>query len=708
MSSNQNNAAEAYLRRKQKNLDYFKAHLPRIFQILENQMLIRAELIVTPGAKDVDMVVDGKSCYRGLAKEYSQDEALEFLKNNPPEKPMKTFAPQWPGRYTAERFATTRMREILETSPVDPSTFQGYFRGSNFFPLIVFLGCGLGYHIETLVERSNILNAFIVERDPEKFALSLFTVDWARICSKFQRRGYAINFVIGFEADGVDMEELLWRHLKSAVPFYPFQTVYYNHLADVELARTAMAVGNDVVTLAAHWGDYDDQLIRLKNTEFNVRNGMTYVRNRKLAETGYPVVVVGSGPSIDHRIESLSACRDKVVVLSAGTGLRALVAAGIKPDLHIELDPGFFVYRAHRDLGEGVLSDVPLLAVNEVNPFVPEIFGKTRFYFKSENTIPALLGTADDTFAGCNPTCTNAALAISYRLGFRNIFLFGTDYGFEDPGYDHAGQSIWGAQADTDFAKDLRARTREKKRDIFPVDAVNGGKVFTQNDYFSAKRSVENLLLNLERVSPDLRVYNCADGAEIQFTSWLSKDQFASAVDQCGRSGGNDLENRLDSLEADLAPDVFDETLPNLAREFELESSRLSETVRKARLGGGRDLALLANELRMMVTQLVPRKGNSQITAEQLVMNQLLQGAMLKWVHAGLAHGLACEDGKLRREFLNNWRRQLLDFLNVLPSHFRQVVCDDRSMNENPWARTGPFAPEPEVVSEDLEVGNRS
>ena len=74
MTNKEDRAAEIFLRRKQKNLDYFKINLPRIYQILENLMLTRAELVVTPGAKDLDMVVDGKSCYRGLAKEYSKDQ----------------------------------------------------------------------------------------------------------------------------------------------------------------------------------------------------------------------------------------------------------------------------------------------------------------------------------------------------------------------------------------------------------------------------------------------------------------------------------------------------------------------------------------------------------------------------------------------------------------------------------------------------------
>jgi hypothetical protein len=701
MTKGQDSSAEIYIRRKQRNLDYFKVNLPRIYQILENQVLTRAELVVTPGAKDVDMVVDGRSCYRGLAKEYSRDEALQFLKDNPPEKPAKTFPPQKPESYPQQRFASSRMRQIIETSPVTRENYQGYFRGNNLFPSVVFLGCGLGYHIEALLERTTIVSAFIVERDAEKFALSLFTIDWARICSSFQRRGYEINFAIGFESDDVDMQTLLARHLKNAVPFYPFLTTYYNHLADVELAKTATAVAGDVATVVAHWPDYDDQLIRLKNTALNIDNGIRYIQKKNLDETRYPVIVVGSGPSIDDRMDSLKQCRDKVIVLSAGTGLRALVAAGIKPDLHIELDPGYFVYQAHADMGDGALTDIPLLTIHEVNPHVPKLFGDTRYYFKADSVTPSLLGISGDGFPGCNPTCTNAALTIAYTLGFRNIFLFGTDYGFESAEKDHASESVYGDKAGSEFSRSARERAINRKHAVFHVARVNGGKILTRNDYFSAKRSVELLLSELESTAADFRVFNCADGAEIIGTTWLSQDQFRESIDSCNDADVKDLEARLASLEKQLAPEVLNRTLPDVIREAELEMAELAQIVRKASIGGVKDLALLANEIRMTIRKVAPRKGRSDVVPAQLMMNQLLQGAVLRLVHIGLSHGLACKDARLRGEFVKDWQRQVLEILKAWPDHLAQVMLDDRPSSESPWARTGILMPEPELSSGD-------
>ena len=700
MSNNQDTAAQVYLRRKQKNLEFFKVSLPKIYQVLENQMLTRAELVVTPGAKDLDMTIDGQSCYRGLAKEYSQDEALQFLKDNPPDKPLKTFRPEWPSSYPVDRYTFRKMRNILEVSTVTPENFQGYFRGNNFFPSIVFLGCGLGYHIEALVERTNIVSAFIVEREPEKFALSLFTVDWAAICAKFKRRGYSINFAIGLGTSGESVRDVLARHLKSAVPFYPFMTTYYNHLADIELAKTATDVSKDVAMISAHWSSYDDHLIRLMNTLFNVRGGLHYLKKKNLPAVHYPMVVVGSGPSIDNRIDSLKAVRSRVVIVSAGTGLRPLLMAGIKPDLHVELDPGYSIYEIHADQGRDALTDIPLLAVNEINPHVPSLFGRTRYFFKSDNAFPDLLKISGDGYPSCNPTCTNAALSIGYSLGFRKLFLFGTDYGFESVDKDHASTSIHGDKADSEFARGFREKVATRRRSTFAVPRVGGGTIHTRNDYYSAKRSVEQLLAELESAESSTEVFNCADGAEIEGTVWLKEDAFAEKILELGTAKPPNLDERLDSIEASLDKECMDRVLPDVLAEIRKETASLAGVIKKAKLGGTRDLAILANELKTLITRIKPRKGRAAVTAAQLTMNQLLQGTVLRLVHLGLSHGLACHDAKERDRFIRAWRHQVLDLLDGLPEHFERVMSDPRSMEENPWSRTGARFPEPELAQE--------
>lgn len=692
MSGGQGDPAQAFLRQKEKNLNYFKAHLPRLYQIVENMILSRAELVVTPGAKDVDMTVEGKSCYRGLAREYSEDEVRAFLKKNAPDEPIETFPPGWASSYAGNRFASAKIRSVLDASPVNPDNFKGYYRG-NFFPSLVFLGCGLGYHIETMVNRTTIVNAFVVERDPEKFALSLFTVDWAAICSRFKRRGHSINFAIGLDTSEESLRDLLARHLSSSVPFYPFLTIYYNHLADVELARVAMDVSKDIALIAANWSNYDDQLIRLKNTQFNVRQGINYLKGGAVEPHSRPLVVVGSGPSIDRRIDSLKAVRQGVVIVSAGTGIRPLLAKGIKPDMHVELDPSYSVHQQHLDLDQEALKGITLLAVNEVNPHVPTLFDRTYYFFKSDNAVPGLLKVRDGSFSGCNPTCTNAALALGYGLGFRKIFLFGTDYGFVSPEEDHSEDSVYGERAQTAFAKDFRKRAAERRHSMFPIQSVAGEKIYTRPDFYSARKSVERLLLGMKASSGDVEVFNCADGAEIEGALWLQGDGFVSEIERLGQSAMADLERILEASERHLDRNAFDTPLPDLFASLSREAALVSRMIKRARLGGRKDLSLLANELRAVATDIGAGNGRSYTPAD-ICVKQLTHGTLLRFVQVALCHGLATDNRHLG-QFLKDWEVGFQSLLENLSSHFEGVMSDSRSYEENPWGRASNRLPEP-------------
>lgn len=696
MNTTADNAAAEFITRKKKNLEYFKVALPRVYQLIENSVISRAELVVTPGREDLDMVVDGKSCYRGIAKEYSRDEALKFLKDNSPDNPLLTFPPEWPSESAWERFATQRTQEILKASPLTRERFRGYVRGSNFFPSVVFLGVGLGYHIELVATRSDIASAFVVERDPEKFALSLFTVDWASICSRFQRRGRSINFVIGFEGNDDKIKELLSAHLRSAVPVYPYLCLYYNHLADVKLAEAVREVSNDLALVAANWTNYDDQLIRLKNTQFNLAKGMAYLKARPLSPVVKPLVVVGSGPSIDQRIKSLQAVRDQVVIISAGTGLRPLLVAGIRPDLHVEMDPSYSIFEMHSDAGEDALKDIPLVAANEINPHVPKLFGKTRYIFKSDNAVPGFLGLAGDGFPRCNPTCTNAALSIGYQLGFRNIFMFGTDYGFESRDKDHASTSIHGDEAKSEFARKLQQRVSEHKHTFFKVPSVSGGEVWTRVDYYTAGRSVEALLSSLEKNDSSVRVFNCADGALIKGATWQSSEQFEQAVREMADDEYVDLASRMASIEGLLESDIFETRVDSFVAEMRAETGYLARMIEKAKLKGAKDFTLFTNEIRYRLTPGPHIKSTTGNPSNLILVNQMIQGTVLRLVHHGLTHALGCEDGKTRGQFVERWRRLSVNLLRDMPNHMERVLKDGRSWEANPWSTTGIRLAEPE------------
>lgn len=688
---------EAFLQRKRKNLEYFQEHLPRIFNIVKDMDPVRAELVVTPGQEDVDMSAEGHSCYKGHAKAYSVDEVKAFLEEHPRTEIIRSFPPSSAASFNQPRFASRLTKKAIQASPVDSQNCQGYVRGKAF-PFIMFLGCGLGYHIEAFLERTDVINAVVVEREPEKFVLSLFTVDWARIISKFKSKGYSISFAINFEENGEDFEQYLNKYLAYYLPVYPLLAQSYNHLADIELAKLMSRAAEHIVVMAAHWNNYDDELRRFRNTLHNVKQGIRYLTSTPETPNTLPCVVVGSGPSIDNRLESLKAFRDRVVVVSAGTGLRALLTNGIRPDFHVELDPGYLVYQYHNDMSENareMLKETVLLANNEVNPLVPGLFGKTYYFFKKDNNIPGILRTVDGAFRHCNPTCTNAALALSWTLGFREFYLFGTDYGFESIEQNHAKDSIYGSDTKTGFARKVQSNSGLKKRQQFRVPSVSGGSVLTTNDYLAAKHAVEETVAALNDEA-GITIFNCSDGARIEGVDWLSNDDFSSRVSSNVATGDTDWGLAFAARSCYVSEESLENELTPLIQILEGKCKKVLKLLKRAKLAGRKDLVILANELRIEAN-IVKSDPTPEVGNRQAYVYQLIRGSILHFVYAGLSHGMACGDAQLL-PFLKKWRATFSEFLTTAPKHFASHATLSLPAPEaDPWVTSNISEPEPEL-----------
>lgn len=689
--------SQQFMQRMQKNLTYFQRHYPEVYKLLSSIDLQNVELVVTPGQNDVDMVAFGKSCYRGMAREFSVDEASKVLKENPENKPIRTFAPPDADRYQKKNFANKLLQEVILASPLSKRAFSGYIRG-NFFPSMVFLGVGLGYHIDWLSKQAEIINGIIIEREPEKFAVSLYTVDWSAICSRFSRRGRSLTFAIGKARGLEEIRGLVSHYMTKDVPFYPFFSTYYNHLADVDIALGVLETAKDLSVVSANWIDYDNEMVRLKNTLHNLRDGGHYIARAPDRKIEKPVVVVGSGPSIDQRISDLKKIRDKVTVISAGTGLRGLLAEGIIPDFQMELDPGHVVYQFHSGTDRELLKQITLIAVNEVNPKVPGLFKEVIYFLKFDNAFPYLMGLEKSGFNGCHPTVTNAALAIAHSLGVSEIYLFGTDYGFENEGRDHSDHSVYGPKSDAEISQKMREwRARNKSTEkVFEVPSVSGGTVLTRPGYHAAKRSLEDFVHLLAQQGARLAVFNCAEGAAIAGTEWLSSEKLLSRfeyIETDQHRVGLDRElvdQTLETLPAGLVP----RAMPGLSREVARLTGDFERRLKSARLNGRKDLCTLVNEIRRETADFRP-VGGKPVSREQVYAHQLIAGSVKHFLYVGLCHGMACENKELTA-FLGAWRKNFLAFLLELPQHFERALFSELSVEEDPWVERTLFNADPE------------
>ena len=149
---------------------------------------------------------------------------------------------------------------------------------------------------------------------------------------------------------------------------------------------------------------------------------------------GLPALVIAGGPSLDSLAPSLAALRERMVLVSVNTPLRACRERGVEPDFTVVVDPQFW---ASRSLDWTLAQDGVLVAEPSA---CPRIFRREteRFFLCSSlfplgETLEAAVGEKGRLGAG--GSVSTSAWDLARLLGARPLYAAGLDLGF--PGHAH-------------------------------------------------------------------------------------------------------------------------------------------------------------------------------------------------------------------------------------------------------------------------------
>lgn len=674
------NKAFQLLQRRENNLRFFKKHYPDIHQYFSKYQLTRAEVVISNSEDEVDLNFDGQSLYHGQGKARAHYGVELFKTTFAKDKILPSLPPPWPGVYRHPRFAHKAVDRIARLSPLDQNEFQGY-PVPNFYPLVVFQGVGLGYQIEELVTTSEVENALILEPEEEIFAASLLTVDWERVCTRFQKTGRSLRFLIGVE----NTEEGLWpslmHNLMHFTPIFPITNLFINERGDATMDTVAKRLNREGLASLSVWGHYDDEIRQLNNALHAFHIGIKAIPAKQSIQSELPVLIVGSGPSLDERIEDIRAVRDQVIIVSAGTGLRVLIENEIYPDFHVELESDYLNYRVISSYDHEKLKAVRIIAASQICPLIWELFGERRLYFKAENPIGHLFGSRETLIAGGAPTCTNAAIALCSQLGLSNLFLFGTDYGFKDHQHHHSKSSVYVESADETIGDELKKSAHKTfvKDRTFQIPGVNGSVVHTTQIYFTSKRSTESLIAFSTRNQPNVHFYNCADGAEIEGATWTSRESF---LENAGKKASK--EERLKVIEELFSTDAQTVSLTAMKQSLDQTREKLAKLAQKLetwlttrRLRGKKDITRLCSE--------ISRYMEGPLQKEDSGFYYLIRGTVRHFLYVAYSHAMAMTDEKAIAIYLEQWRSEFMNCMNGLPNHFDSVTRKTYILKEDPW-----------------------
>jgi hypothetical protein len=314
----------------------------------------------------------------------------------------------------------------------------------------LFLGFGLGYHIEGIVRRMEQGHrVFVVEPFPGIFQSAMAARDLGKLLSDER-----IHFFLGEDLDG--LYEALEYHMMRFVAgelnelILPRLWKIYPEV----YAETRDRIQKILSHLTLSFRHCMNAHGLLKNILSNA-GGLTEAVDVKTLFgllDNRPAVVVSGGPSLTKNIRLLADVKDKACIIAVDTALKPLCHNGITPDFVVSADP----YEQNLKKVKGIPSaaKIPLVFIPDVYHEIPKRFSRVRFVSRSPNALNKwlldLIGYQGDL--GSPTSASHLAFYLARAMGADPIILVGLDLAF--PGEDHhvrGAEPTWAPKTDQEY-----------------------------------------------------------------------------------------------------------------------------------------------------------------------------------------------------------------------------------------------------------------
>ncbi len=491
---------------KKKNMRAFESRHPSLAQTLATYTP-QSRLVELPdGGWDTEFA--GQRFYDGDPKDFVADQ-IEAVRT----EPMRYIISP-PDSTTVDAYAGEFLFNFLKRSQDDVGvTYQRRPVAGRTFFLVVY-GIGLMPHFDDLFEATNPTCIMLVDPNPEFLYHTLEIFDWAEAFDRVEAKGGNIAFSISDQPEKMSLDIRIW--LRTTNPCSVDGTIQFMHYNHPVFQRIRQILHDDKDIFLSGLGFFYDETIMIRNAHANLYGGETkvYLRPNDDARIDVPVFVIGSGPSIDKDIEFLRANRDKAVYITCGSALRVLTVNGIVPDFHVEIEninvePIISQVAKYCDL-----SSVNLVTASTVDQTIIPFFKNVQYYFRASlSPFPIFCETERRCLRFPSPTVVNAGASFAQEVGFRKIYLFGTDMGTKNRALHH---SKHGYQYTEEHDKLLEAgKFRMPAPYTDPVPGNFGGTAYTSTDMYW---TIDMLKILFTRHNKGRTYFNCSDGAYIDGT----------------------------------------------------------------------------------------------------------------------------------------------------------------------------------------------
>jgi hypothetical protein len=499
------------------NMDFLKEEVPLLYKLIHEHTCKSDLLVDEEGAVNIRRA-NGEMTYKKDARTELPEMAAKFIKRpsrivvgRPPllEQEFKDPQPKFgrssptsmyddqPEDYHYQRYLCEGGAALKEAG----ITYGEEFKGQVYYLFIY--GVGAGFQILPLLKHYQPKMLLIVDEDRDGFVHSSSLVDWEEIWKAAQEIGATIKLSI--EGNAALLHEAVKANIMGqSLLGLDGLHVFIHGPSTVLRAAQQMLMDPKSANMASFIGFLTDEYNMMKNSFRNLRHGTKRILCNATEKLRAPVLIVGSGPSLEANIDVLKTVQDRFVIISCGSNLKVLLKAGIRPDFHCNLERAHSILTRHEELVEEGFAEqmkqVFAVMTTTIWPGVDNFFRDTVYFLR-----PALspLGVFAENYEQVlfneGPQVTNTAFAFARRLAVKQIYLLGVDLGSTD--------------AQLPRAKDAWQGIRPRKLTI-PVRGNKGKTVFTDMQLIQQKDTLQSQIRKLLEVGGSC--FNLGDGARIE------------------------------------------------------------------------------------------------------------------------------------------------------------------------------------------------
>lgn len=359
----------------------------------------------------------------------------------------------------------------------------------------LFMGSGLGIHIDSMVKKFMPNTILIVEPSIEIFRLSMFVTDYQSIADNTR-----IYLSIAEARNERNATTQMFFHyqpyLNYVIKYNLFDDAYKNILSD--LYKKMIQDHSETFSYVA-------QLLGVERTIKRVSEDYKFLDLKAMREkniyTDKPILILGAGPSAKKNIEWVRENHHKFYLVVVNTLLPLMIEENIKPDLLSVIDYNDVIEKFFQEENtKEFLQDTPIFMPTQVADCVINKLDKSHIYFLQTYTMYDDLSPA---FMSSN--VGGYLIQIMGILKANQIYCLGVDAAYDQQtGMLHSANSVH-----------IRSENIEQVDNKIKAKGNFEEFVYTTDELLGYKNDFESVALLFQN-DKNYNFYNLSDGVYIE------------------------------------------------------------------------------------------------------------------------------------------------------------------------------------------------